>query len=322
MAKKGGLGLGRGLDALMGGGGASNTPLSGLGSAKDIEKDSSGKPKNLPKGVTADEDGTLWANPADFVANPKQPRTEFDQKKLEELADSIRENGIIEPIIIEPSDQEGKFYIIAGERRTRASLLVGLTKVPVQIRKFDEIQRLQVALIENIQRADLNPIDEAQAYYNLMQLGDLTHEEVAKRVGKNRSTVTNSVRLLKLPDDMKKSLIDGQISSGHARALLSVTNPADQRIMFGKIVGSGLNVREAEELAQVYNNGGRAAASKTTKKPVKKDPEIARIEQKFIDVFGTKVTLKGTLEKGSIEICYFTKEDLNRLYTIIASGQE
>lgn len=320
MAKKGGLGLGRGLDALMGGG-ASNTPLSGLGSAKDIKKDEEGKPVNLPEGVNVDDDGTLWANPADFVANPKQPRTEFDQKKLEELADSIRENGIIEPIIIEPAG-DGKFYIIAGERRTRASLLAGLAKVPVQIRKFDEIQRLQVALIENIQRADLNPIDEAQAYYNLMELGELTHEEVAKRVGKNRSTVTNSVRLLKLPDDMKKSLIDGQITSGHARALLSVTNPADQRIMFGKIIGSGLNVREAEELAQLYNNGGRAASSKPAKKAVKKDPEIARIEQKFIDVFGTKVTLKGTLEKGSIEINYFTKEDLNRLYTIIAPGQE
>ena len=320
MAKKGGLGLGRGLDALMGGG-ASNTPLSGLGSAKDIKKDEEGKPVNLPEGVNVDDDGTLWANPADFVANPKQPRTEFDQKKLEELADSIRENGIIEPIIIEPAG-DGKFYIIAGERRTRASLLAGLTKVPVQIRKFDEIQRLQVALIENIQRADLNPIDEAQAYYNLMELGELTHEEVAKRVGKNRSTVTNSVRLLKLPDDMKKSLIDGQITSGHARALLSVKNPADQRIMFGKIIGSGLNVREAEELAQLYNNGGRAASSKPAKKAVKKDPEIARIEQKFIDVFGTKVTLKGTLEKGSIEINYFTKEDLNRLYNIIAPGQE
>ncbi len=319
MAKIGGLGLGRGLDALMGG--SDNVSLSGLGSAEDIKKDENGKPTNLPEGVSVDDDGTLWADPADFIANPKQPRTEFDQKKLEELADSIRENGVIEPIIIEPAG-DGKFYIIAGERRTRASLLARLKKVPVQIRKFDEIQRLQVALIENIQRADLNPIDEAKAYYNLMELGDLTHEEVAKRVGKNRSTVTNSVRLLKLPDDMKKSLVDGQITSGHARALLSVANPADQRIMFGKIIGSGLNVREAEELAQLYNNGGRAASSKPAKKIVKKDPEIARIEQKFIDVFGTKVILKGTLEKGSIEINYFTKEDLNRLYNIIAPNQE
>lgn len=317
MAKKGGLGLGRGLDALMGGGSA----LSGLGSAKDIQKDENGNPINLPAGVTVDSDGTLWANPVDFIANPKQPRTEFDQKKLEELADSIRENGVIEPIIIEPTEN-GKFYIVAGERRTRAALLVGLTKVPVQIRKFDEIQRLQVALIENIQRADLNPIDEAQAYYNLMELGELTHEEVAKRVGKNRSTVTNAVRLLKLPDDMKKSLIDGQITPGHARALLSVTNPADQRIMFGKIVGSGLTVRDAEELAQSYNNGGRAASKKAEKKVQKKDPEIARIEQKFIDIFGTKVNVKGTLEKGSIEISYFTKDDLDRLYNIIVQNKE
>lgn len=314
MAKVGGLGMGLGLDALMGGGSVS---LSGIGSANDVQKDENGKPTNLPNGVTVDDDGTLWANPVDFIANPKQPRSDFDQKKLEELADSIRENGIIEPIIIEPAEN-GKFYIVAGERRTRAALIAGLTKVPVQIRKFDEIQRLQVALIENIQRADLNPIDEAQAYYNLMELGDLTHDEVAKRVGKNRSTVTNAVRLLKLPDDMKKSLIDGQITSGHARALLSVTNPADQRIMFGKIVGSGLSVRDAEELAQMYNNGGRAVANKPAKKLQNKDPEIARIEQKFIDVFGTKVILKGTLEKGLIEINYFSKEDLDRLYNIIA----
>lgn len=317
MAKTGGLGLGRGLDALIGGGG--NSPIAGLGSAKDIKKDSNGKPTNLPEGIEVGEDGTLFADPNKFDANVHQMRTEFKQRELEELADSIRENGIIEPIIIEPGEN-GRFNIVAGERRTRASIMAGLTKVPVQIRRFDDIQRLQVALIENIQRSDLNPIDEAQAYYNLKQLADISDEDVAKRVGKARSTVTNSMRLLKLPADMRKSLSDGQITSGHARALLSVTNPADQRIMFGKIVGSGLNVREAEELAQVYNNGGRAASNKPAKKAPKRDPEIVRIEQKFIDIFGTKVLLKGSLEKGSIEIHYFSKEDLNRLYDVIAPG--
>ena len=319
MAKTGGLGLGRGLDALIGGGGTK--PLAGLGSAKDIKKDSAGNPTNLPEGIEVGEDGTLYADPHKFDANVHQMRTEFKQRELEELADSIRENGIIEPIIIEPGEN-GRFNIVAGERRTRASIMAGLTKVPVQIRKYDDIQRLQIALIENIQRADLNPIDEAQAYYNLKQLADITDDELSKRIGKGRSTVTNAMRLLKLPPDIRKSLADGQISSGHARALLAVTNPADQRIMFGKIVGSGLTVAQSEELAQSLNNGGRAASSKTVKKAPKRDPEIVRIEQKFIDIFGTKVLLKGSLEKGSIEIHYFSKEDLNRLYNVIAPEGE
>ena len=197
--------------------------------------------------------------------------------------------------------------------------MAGLTKVPVRIAKYDEIKKLEVALIENIQRADLNPIDEAMAYYNLMQMGDLKHEEVALRVGKNRTTVTNALRLLKLPEDMQKSLIDGQISAGHARALLSVTNPSDQRIMFGKIVGNGLNVRQAEAMAQDYNNGGRAAGDKSNKKKKaeKKDPDVAEIEQRFMEIFGTKVVLKGSIDKGTIQIDYYSRQDLDRLYNVI-----
>ena len=249
MAKIGGLG--RGLDALMG---ESSGESGGF-----LEK--KGK---LPKGIESDKDGTLWVNPNLLIPNPKQPRKEFDQKALEELSESIKENGIVEPIIIEPAE-DGKFYIIAGERRTRAAKMAELSKVPVQIRKYDDQQKLLIAIIENVQREDLNPIEEALAYSNLMEMGELTQEAVALKVGKKRSTITNALRLLKLPEDIQRSLKDGQISAGHARAILSVSNPADQRILFGKIIGNSLSVHDAEDAAKILNNGGRAA-SKSPKK--------------------------------------------------------
>ncbi|MBQ5472717.1 MAG: ParB/RepB/Spo0J family partition protein [Treponema sp.] len=325
MAKLGGLGLGRGLDALMGGPSAAEKEIKEA-TTKAEEKKSEVKASastpaaesKVPAGITVDENGGLWAELSYLFANPNQPRKDFKQKELDELADSIREHGVIEPILVEKTDTE-KFCIIAGERRYRAAVQAGVQKVPVQIRKYDEVKKLEVMLIENIQRADLNPIDEAQAYANLMNIGDLSQEEVAKRVGKGRPTIANAIRLLKLPSDMQKSLVDGQITAGHARALLSVKNDADQRILFGKIIGSGMSVRDAEEAANSLNNGGRAATKKDEKKKnVKRDPDIVAIEQKFIDIFGTKVTLKGSIDKGSIEIDYFSKQDLDRLYNVIA----
>lgn len=321
MAKIGGLGLGRGLDALMGGADKAASEIK-QATTKVEERESTvaeAAPavSSLPAGITADENGGLWAELSYLYANPNQPRKDFKQKELDELSESIRQHGVIEPILVEKTDTE-KFCIIAGERRYRAAVQAGVEKVPVQIRKYDEVKKLEVMLIENIQRADLNPIDEAQAYANLMNIGDLTQEEVAKRVGKGRPTIANAIRLLKLPPDMQKSLVDGQITSGHARALLSVENIADQRILFGKIVGDGMSVRQAEQEAQALNNGGRAATKKDTKKKnVKRDPDVVEIEQKFIEIFGTKVTLKGSIEKGSIEIDYFSKEDLDRLYNVI-----
>lgn len=311
MAKTGGIGLGRGLDALMG-----SVPDVSNEIRQTVHGDAGGISANLPTGVTMDENGSLWVETALLKPNPHQPRSEFDAKSLDELADSIREHGILEPIVIEQAD-EG-FYIIMGERRTRAAKIAGLEKVPVRLGKYDEQKRLELALIENIQRADLNPIEEALAYYNLMQMSDLSQDEVAKRVGKKRPTVANALRLLKLPEDMQKSLIDLQITAGHARALLSVNNPADQRILFEKIVGSALSVREAEALAAEYNNGGRASGKKVKKINIRKDPDIAEIEQKFIEIFGTKVILKGNIDKGTIQIDYFSRQDLDRLYNVIA----
>lgn len=315
-------GLGRGVDALLG-----PAPVQSEESAAEekpvverpartIRKPSAGTNVNVPEGVTVDEQGTMWVDPRLLKANPHQPRTSFDEAELNDLAASIREHGIIQPITIEPAE-EGNFYIIAGERRTRASIIAGLEKVPVQIKHYNEEKKLEIALIENIQRADLNPVEEAQAYYNLMQLAGLNQDEVAKKVGKNRTTVANALRLLKLPQDMQDSLTNGQITAGHARALLAVVNPADQRVLFGKVVANSMSVREAENQAKNLNEGGRAAKKDKKEDTEKRDPDIMALEQKFINALGTKVSLKGSLSRGSLVVDFFSRADLDRLYSIL-----
>ena len=308
--------LGKGLGALL----HENTTFS---ESKILQPSSEKSPDaslKLPENITMEDDGSLWVDPALLIPNPKQPRLEFDQKKLDELCDSIKVNGILQPIIIEDSGN-GNFYIIAGERRTRAAKMAGLTKVPVQLRKFDEQQKLEMALIENIQRADLNPIEEATAYYNLIQMGDLNQDEVAKRVGKARATVANSIRLLRLPEDIKKALSNGQISPGHARALLMVKTDSELHILFGKIVGQGMSVREAEEEAKKLNEGSRAASNKNPKKEQpQKDADVLNFEQELKNIFGTKsINLKGDINKGSIVIGFDTRKDFDRIYDVLMS---
>ena len=313
MAKNG---LGKGLGALL----SESAIESPVDTTKKVNLTQK-RDSKIPDAIDVDENGCLWIDPSLLKPNPKQPRIEFNQKLLDELCDSIKENGIPQPIIIEHNGGDD-FYIIAGERRTRAAKMAGLKKVPVQIRKFDEQQKLEVALIENIQRADLNPIEEATAYYNLVQMGDLTQDEVAKRVGKNRSTVTNAIRLLKLPEDIQKALVNGQISSGHARALLMVKNDSDMRVIFGKILGNGMSVREAEAMADSYNNGGRAAKKKGASKKQRKDPDIALFEQELRNIFGVKdVNFKGDTSKGSIEIGFSSKQDFDRIYDLLLGKQ-
>lgn len=315
MAKK--VGLGRGLDALMNSNGEKSTGTKNETATNTSSSRAGASQANIPEGITIDDNCTLFLDPTLLKPNPKQPRTEFDEAALQELAESVKANGILQPIIIEHVKNEG-FYIVAGERRTRAAKLAGLTKVPVQLRHYSEQKKLEVALIENIQREDLNPIEEATAYANLMQLADLNQDELAKRVGKKRSTIANSMRLLKLPEDMQKSLVTGTLSAGHARALLSVTNDADRRVLFDKIAANGLSVREAEKLATEYNEGGRAGKNKKQKKKApKRDADIVSIEQQFIEKLGTKCTINGTLERGKIEIEFFSRADLDRVYNIL-----
>ncbi len=247
--------------------------------------------------------------------NPNQPRKNFNEEALKELSASIKEQGIIQPIIVE---REGDRYtIVAGERRFRAARMAGLFDIPAIVRHYTDAEKLEAALIENIQREDLNAIDEARGYQMLMNTLHLNQEEVSEKVGKKRSTVANSLRLLKLPEDMQTALINGEITAGHARALLSVLNPSDMRILYSRILHDGLSVRESEEQASSLNNGVR---SKKSDKPVytaSADPELRRIEQKFIDALGTKVAVKGNLKKGKIEISYFSLDDLERIYEIL-----
>ena len=290
--------------------------------AASTKKSSTPSPKaKLPKGIISDDNGTLWVDPNLLKPNPRQPRHYFDEEKLAELTESVKQEGILSPIIIEDAD-DGSFYIIAGERRTRAARAAGLEKVPVQLRKYSDSRKLEVALIENIPRTDLNPVEEAQAYYQLMELEDITQEQVAQRVGKKRSTVANSMRLLKLPSDMLESLASGKITPGHARALLSVVNQSDQRVLFDRITRDEISVRESESIAQSFNGGGRAAKAQGTEKKStdKRDPNYIDIEQKIRDALGTKVVMKGDFEKGTITINYFTKDDLDRIYNVITKN--
>ncbi len=287
-------GLGKGLDALLSGTNADETRPAGGGEIR------------LP----LDQ----------LRANPNQPRKTFDEESLRELADSIREHGIIQPVIVE-EDGDGMYLIVAGERRSRAARMAGLREIPAIIRNYSDERRLEVALIENVQRADLNPVEEAAAYRRLMELTGLSQEDVAARVGKNRSTVANALRILKLPADMLASLEAGQMTSGHARAILSVVNPADQRVLFGRIVADAISVRETEKLAGELNGGSRAAVAPSKEAPVRaKAPELLAIEQRFIDVLGTKVAITGNLKRGTIRVDYFSMEDLDRLYSILSGS--
>lgn len=266
--------------------------------------------------ATAQKDDVTRIPLRQIEPNPHQPRNDFDQEALEELAESIKQQGVIQPIIVEKSTQG--YTIVAGERRYRAARMAGLSEVPVIIRSFTDEEKLEIALIENVQREDLNPLDEARAYRHLMESNNLNQESLAQKIGKKRSTVANSVRLLKLPEDMQESIVQGELSSGHARAILSVVNPADQRILYQRILNESLSVREAERLAAGFNKGIRSSEKdkkKKSEKPV--SPEVQEIEQKFLDVLGTKVNLKGGLQKGKIEISYYSKEDLERIYEII-----
>jgi len=285
--------LGRGIDSLL----AENTEA--------FEEQQA--PANTP--------GVQYLDPALLKPNPYQPRKTFNTESLTELANSIKEHGIIQPIIVE--QQGDDIFILAGERRTRAALLAGLTQVPVIFREYADTTKLEIALIENIQREDLSPIEEAQAYQEIMKLSHLNQEETAKRVGKSRSAVANALRLLQLPPHMRTELEKGSITAGHARALLSLINPADQALLFQRIISQNLSVREAERQAAQLKQGIRAAQKPhTQQQPTHSDAffELKDIEQQFIHSLGTKVEIKGTLDKGTVSISYFSKDDLHSLY--------
>ena len=267
------------------------------------------------------EAGTVRLVPVSALsAGEHQPRRHFRPEALAELADSVRQKGVLQPILVERVG-EASYRIVAGERRFRAAQLAGLGEVPVLVRSFTEAERLEVALIENVQREDLSPMEEAAAYQQLIALSGLSQDELARRVGKKRSTVTNALRLLKLPAAMQGSVDRGEMSAGHARAILSLVNPADQEVLHRRILAGGLSVREAEAQAARLGQGNRSERKGGRPKPSgTRVPELKELEQKLIERLGTKVVFKGSAQRGRIEIEYFSGDDLERIFTQLDRG--
>ena len=248
--------------------------------------------------------------------NPNQPRKFFDEEALEGLAESIKSQGIIQPLTVEEI-APGEFSIIAGERRYRAAKIAGLDKVPAIVVSLSEVQRIQMSLIENIQRENLNAIEEASAYQYLIDHSGYTQEMVSQKVGKSRSAIANSLRLLSLSDKMKDDIVSGAMSAGHARAILSLVNPADRELLRDKIVHEGLSVRDAEILAESYNKGHKLIQRK---KNTERDGEVVSIEEQFVSAVGARVEIKGSLDKGKLQIKFKSQKDLERLYALLSGG--
>ena len=308
------IGLGRGLNALL----DNNDDTE---NKSPVSSSSDTIPADVVSASAKNKSQDIVQLPVDkLVQSPGQPRKNFDETELQELADSIKTYGIIQPIIAANAG-DGTYIIIAGERRTRAARLANLDTVPVIIRDYTDQKRLEVSLIENIQRSDLNPIEEAAAYKNLMDFSSLSQDELAVRVGKNRSTVANALRLLKLPVEIQKNIEDGKVSPGHARALLSVNDTRAREKLFKEILANEYSVRETEKKASVLNaneGGKKGDTGSKNKQGKRRPPEIDAMVEKFISKLGTKVVIEGDMNKGRIHIDYYSMEDLERLYEILS----
>jgi ParB family chromosome partitioning protein len=242
----------------------------------------------------------------DVRPNPFQPRTKFDDQTIDELAQSIKESGIVQPIIVVP--EEDHYMIIVGERRWRAAQKAGLHKVPVLIRNIPKDKQLEVSLIENIHREELNALEIAQAYQRLIDDHGYAQHELADKVGKDRSSVTNYLRLLKLPQEIQDRLTEGDISMGHARALLALEDTATQLFCCKQITERGLSVRNAESLV----NRLKKRAPRTQRSL--SDPDLHALQEEMLKLLGTKVLVTGSRNKGVLKIFYFSLDDLNRIY--------
>lgn len=306
--KKKKTGLSRGLESLI--------PLGAMEEMDNLDKNNYNA-KNSAKNTknNINENGETIVKISQVEPNKNQPRKNFDEDSLQELADSIKQFGIIQPLVVQ---KNGKFYeIIAGERRWRAARLAGLKEVPVIVKEYSAQEVMEIALIENIQREDLNPIEEAQAYKRLIEEYNLKQDEVAERVSKSRTAVTNSIRLLKLCDKVQEMLIEELISSGHARALLTIEDEEVQYNTAVRIMDEKLSVRETEKLVKSILNPKK-------KKTVEKIENVAvyeEIENKLKEAIGTKVKLTPKANgKGKIEIQYYSNDELERLMEIFTSN--
>lgn len=294
--------LGRGLGALL--------------EANDTSERGNDK-KTIASGTTTT--GSVISIPLEMIeVNPFQPRTTFEEESLKELADSIRIHGVIQPITVRKAENN-KFQLIAGERRLRASKLAGKTEVPAYIRSATDQESIEIALIENIQREDLNPLEIAINYKRLQDECELTQEQLAERLGKNRSTVTNFLRLLKLPPDLQAGLRDGKITMGHAKALMSIDHMPTLLHAFKEVVSKGMSVRQVEELVRQLevkpSKNTPAVANKTNAVPF----GVQKMQDKLMTKFSTKVQIVRTKDgKGEIVIKFYSDDDLDRLMEMIA----
>ena len=246
-----------------------------------------------------------------IIPGDQQPRKVFKDAALQDLAASIKEKGVLQPVIVSRTG-EGTFRLIAGERRWRASSLAGLKKIPAIVKDVASADSLEIALIENIQREDLNPVETAEAFHRLMKDFSLTQEELSSRVGKDRATVANYLRLLKLPEEIKRFVNDGSLSMGHARAILSIEGKPNQLEAARRIIHRGLSVRETEGLAKKWSAGaGKKALHQ------KRDPQIEALQEKLIRSLGTKVRIRHRGRKGRIEIEYYSLDEMERLLDIL-----
>ena len=277
-------------------------------------------PNKQSKPATADEFSKITSASADdsirgdkFVievdvnqisANPHQPRMQFDDDKLENLAESIKVHGIIQPLVV--SKNGNSYEIIAGERRFQAAKKIGMKKVPVIVREADELQKLELAIVENVQRHDLNPIEEGIAYQKLSDEFQMGQEEIAVKIGKSRSLVANKIRLLSLPIEIQKGLVENKITEGHAKAILSIENSEKQRVLYELILKNNLTVRQIEDKS-------REVSVRSHKRVVSVDPQIKQLENMLVEILGTKVKISKAGDGGKIVIEYYSKEDLESL---------
>lgn len=269
----------------------------------------------IPDAVVEASGGLVRELPVDVIErNSEQPRSRFDESTIAELASSIRTYGLVQPVVVREL-AGGGYQLVAGERRLRAAREAGLETVPAIIRDVDETGALELALVENLQREDLNPIDEARGYESLMELSGATQVEVAERVGRDRSTVANSLRLLELPQDVQELLSAGGLSAGHGRALLAFQTAEEMRANAARVVKRGLSVRELEALAR----GGRPKKKVVRRKRRTEDPVLQGWEERLQRALGTQVRIERIGSEGTIRIEYYSDEDLERILEVLGA---
>ena len=294
--------LGRGLGALLAGAPAVPKPAPAVPSATEFP--------------TAPSEAIRRVALKQIRPCPFQPRKDFSEESLRELADSIKEQGLVQPLIVRQTGSD--FELIAGERRWRAAQLIGLTDVPVLVREADDRTALELALIENLQRENLNPLEEALGFSQLIEQFHLTQEEAATRVGKSRAAVANALRLLKLPSGVQESIRTGRLSVGHAKVILSLDNPVDQKTAADRVLAGSLNVRQTEELVGRWAQPASSARPKpSTPSPASRDAHISDLEERLQQRLATKTVLRYRDGKGSVEIRFFSDAELERLLQVM-----